>query len=90
MHPQPPANNAMKRKLTISSKYFPRIKKGFAIFPAIRLSGKWLEQAGFEGGQLIEVACEKNKLIITILSKCQGELVEPGLPEFSPPSTGSG
>ena len=67
MHPYPQApDRTVKRKLTISNKYFFRVRKNFVVFPSIRLSGKWLEQAGFTGGQMIDVVCEQNKLIITI------------------------
>ena len=67
MHPHPQApKGAVKRKLTISNKYFARVQGKFAFFPSIRLSGKWLQQAGFAGGQIIEVTCKQNKLIITL------------------------
>lgn len=33
--------------------------------PAIILKGAWLTELGFEAGDLLEIKCEKNKLIIT-------------------------
>lgn len=36
------------------------------VFPEIRLCGKWLQDAGFEHGQLIRVEAERNKVTIII------------------------
>lgn len=33
--------------------------------PTIILKGAWLTELGFEAGDLLEIKCEKNKLIIT-------------------------
>lgn len=33
--------------------------------PTIIMKGAWLSRLGFEAGDLLEVKCEKNKLIIT-------------------------
>lgn len=65
-----------QRILTISSQRRPRPMKTFApdhvkFFPDlppapwIRLSGRWLEEAGFGIGSQIRVEVQCNKLIIT-------------------------
>lgn len=33
--------------------------------PTIILKGAWLAKLGFEAGDLLEIKCEKNKLVIT-------------------------
>lgn len=35
-------------------------------FPALRLSGKWLKDSGFGIGEVVEIACEEGRLVITI------------------------
>ena len=65
-----------QRILTISSQRRPRPMKTFAPdhvkfypdlppAPWIRLSGRWLEDAGFEIGGRIRVMAESGKLVIT-------------------------
>ncbi|WP_328822382.1 SymE family type I addiction module toxin [Paraburkholderia nemoris] len=65
-----------QRVLTISSQRRPRPMKTFApdhvkFFPDlppapwIRLSGRWLEQAGFEISGRIRVEVERGRLVIT-------------------------
>lgn len=51
--------------MTICNKYFRR-EKGNAIFPDIRLCGKWLMESGFKGGHVIDIRCEDRKLVITL------------------------
>ena len=41
------------------------IYQGNKYHSQIRLSGAWLEELGFEIGDLIDIKCEKNKLIIS-------------------------
>lgn len=65
-----------QRILTISSQRRPRPMKTFAPdhvkfypdlppAPWIRLSGRWLEEAGFEISAKIRVVVEQGKLVIT-------------------------
>ncbi|MFM0477519.1 SymE family type I addiction module toxin [Paraburkholderia strydomiana] len=67
---------ATQRIVTISSQRRPRPMKTYApahieFFPDlppapwIRLSGRWLEQAGFEIGGTIRVEVQKGRLVIT-------------------------
>jgi hypothetical protein len=54
-----------ERKLKVYSRYFERTIRG-VILPEIRLSGKWLHEAGFTCGQDVKVSYEHNKIVITI------------------------
>ena len=56
------ANN--KRQLKIYKKSIQR-GKGYIPFPEIRLTGKWLQNEGFNCGQKIKVFHQKNRIIIT-------------------------
>ena len=55
----------MTRKLTISSSYRKRIWKKPILSPKITISGKWLQELGFEIGDKINVQTINNQLIIT-------------------------
>ena len=49
------------------------------IVPAIRLSGIWMEELGFQVGALINVHCEKGKLTIHLAEEgADYEEGEPG------------
>jgi toxic protein SymE len=54
------------RKLKIHTKYRARTYDMTTI-PEIRLEGKWLDKLGFREGQTVNIAQEKNKLIITLV-----------------------
>ena len=54
------------RKLTVCNKGFTRVTTRCVFFPCINLSGKWLQQNGFKGGQVIDIMCENGKLVITV------------------------
>jgi toxic protein SymE len=54
------------RHLKIYPKYSSTPLGGGAPRPEIRLSGKWLEELGFEPGQSVTVVCEEKKLFITL------------------------
>lgn len=56
----------MKRKIKISSLFSRRIGKSKYV-PFIRLSGLWLQNAGFKIGGNIQVEVRNNQLIITNL-----------------------
>lgn len=56
-----------ERHLKVYPKYFDRVNSWRPIiFPEIRLCGKWLQDIGFEHGQIIKVKQEKNKITITV------------------------
>jgi len=57
------------RRLRVYQKYIPRSCYGYAIFPEIRLCGKWLRDIGFDCGQNVTVQHEKSKIIITVDTK---------------------
>ena len=59
-------NQSGKRQLKILKKHITRPYHRYVIFPEIRLCGKWLQDIGFECGQLVTVLHEKNKIIITV------------------------
>ncbi len=37
---------------------------GIETFSELRLRGKWLKEAGFEGGQVVTIECNPRELII--------------------------
>jgi hypothetical protein len=45
----------------------PSMRKEPATFPWMKLSGRWIETAGFEPGQRVRITVEHQKLIITPL-----------------------
>lgn len=56
-----------ERHLKVYPKYFSRINSWRpAIFPEIRLCGKWLQEMGFQHGQTIKVKQEMNRITITV------------------------
>jgi len=65
------ANSKGKRILKILPKYFSR-RWNEAVFPEIRLAGKWLQDIGFICGKKVNVKHEKNKIIITLDEEQQG------------------
>ena len=69
-------NKASKtRQLTICHKAFQRAYNGYATFPIIKLTGKWLKDSGFKGGQVIDVVCYDGRLVITIAKEQRFEHV---------------
>ena len=38
-------------------------------FPSLRLSGKWIEEAGFKINETCQISVSKNKLVITKIKK---------------------
>ena len=55
------------RPLKLQKKCSPRICR-YRLVPELRLSGIWLEQAGFEIGQMVEIKISKNLLTIKVKS----------------------
>lgn len=53
---------AQKRKTTLQKRY--RHGDG-RIVPELRLSGVWLEEIGFTGGQKVDITVSKDRLVIT-------------------------
>lgn len=45
-----------------------KVRRSFSVdvFPAVLLSGRWLERAGFRIGQTVEVMVRKGRLVIRI------------------------
>ncbi len=54
-----------KRKLRVYNRFFTRAWNAYAIFPEIRLAGRWLLESGFTAGQSIRVTHEHGKIVIT-------------------------
>jgi len=52
-----PHHSPTKRRVTVS-----RLSQG----PAVRLTGKWLSQLGFEAGVRVVVETEPGRLVLTI------------------------
>lgn len=59
-------NEAKTRQMIVSRKGFDRKSNCYVFFPAIQLSGKWLEESGFKNGQVVNITCEERRLIITV------------------------
>ena len=56
------------RTLTVSELTRPANNyQGFTMVPFIRLSGKWLQDAGFKAGDHIQVEVEQVRLVISKL-----------------------
>ncbi len=58
-------NDKALRKVKVYPKFVQR-SSGFIQVAEIRLSGKWLSSHGFEIGKMVEVNCEKNRIILTV------------------------
>lgn len=60
-----------ERKLKIG-KVFRRVERSAKLLelPKLSLQGKWMEQAGFEIGNIIHVVVEKGRLVITKKEVC--------------------
>ncbi len=66
---QPTATRGSKakiRKMRICNRYFDRKYGQQAVFPDIRLCGRWLKESGFTAGQYIHIAHEQHKIVITL------------------------
>ena len=71
----------MRRRLTISSLWVGQRSEYQASFcPFLRLSGRWLEKAGFRIGQSVFVQVENGKLTIMPMEETEANQVEAGLP----------
>lgn len=51
-------------------------RKIVTLFPVLRLSGKWLRDCGFRPGHVVEVACKKGRLCITIAKEQKYEALQ--------------
>ena len=62
------------RKIRMRGKYEPRARQwsGYKQVPFLRLSGVWLEQAGFKPGDQVEVMIANKSLVIKNLG-CHGD-----------------
>ncbi len=65
------ANNK-ERKLKIVPKYFSRRWQD-AVFPEIRLAGKWLQDLGFKCGNFVVITQSENAITITALPEVKIE-----------------
>ena len=61
-----------ERKLKIVPKHFPRTWKD-AVFPEIRLAGKWLQDLGFKCGNFVIITQGESTITITALPEVQAE-----------------
>jgi len=61
-----------ERKLKIVPKYFPRVWKD-AVFPEIRLAGKWLQELGFQCGNFVVITQGESSITITALPEVKAE-----------------
>ncbi len=71
----------MRRRLTISSLWVGQLSEYKASYCSfLRLSGRWLEKAGFRIGQSVFVQVENGKLTIMPMEETEANQVEAGLP----------
>jgi len=61
-----------ERKLKIVPKHFPRVWKD-AVFPEIRLAGKWLQDLGFKCGNFVVITQGESSITITVLPEVKAE-----------------
>lgn len=61
-----------ERKLKIVPKHFPRVWKD-AVFPEIRLAGKWLQDLGFKCGNFVIITQGESSITITALPEVKAE-----------------
>ncbi|WP_084694545.1 SymE family type I addiction module toxin [Chryseobacterium vrystaatense] len=52
------------RNLTVSRKSFLRSYYRHALFPEIKIAGKWVQECGFEVGDKVAVMVSKNQIIL--------------------------
>jgi len=57
--------NKTSRKFKLQPQYSPRVRNN-RIVPSLRLSGIWLEQSGFNVGQMVQVTVRDKELIIKL------------------------
>lgn len=57
------------RHITISRLYRDNLHDGrrtsTSVLPTLRLTGRWLEQAGFHPGEKVKILVENGRLVIT-------------------------
>lgn len=53
------------RSLKISSQFVKNLWSKPTIKPKLTISGKWMQEAGFEIGQEVTISVSKNLLVIT-------------------------
>jgi toxic protein SymE len=59
-------STSSKRRLKIATKYAACEARPLAVFPEIRLKGKWLQDLGFACGKMVSIQLQENQLIITL------------------------
>jgi hypothetical protein len=62
-----------QRTITIGSLFRSTSTRGDARVPYVRMSGQWLEKAGFACGARLLIATEEGKLVITLAPPKQVE-----------------
>jgi len=58
--------NKKKRRITICRKSVMDSYRIYKHYPSLHLSGKWLQENGFMIGQVVDILCEDNMLLITV------------------------
>ncbi|NIF05171.1 type I toxin-antitoxin system SymE family toxin [Chryseobacterium sp. Tr-659] len=57
-------NELHNRNLTVFLKSFSRAYGRIVYFPEIRITGKWVQQCGFQAGDRIVVTVSRNQIIL--------------------------
>lgn len=57
----------MTKVIKLSELYRPKKYWQFTKVPMLRLSGKWLEEAGFQAKKTVHVEVQDGKMIITAI-----------------------
>ncbi len=57
-------NELHNRNLTVFLKSFSRAYGRIVYFPEIRVTGKWVQQCGFQAGDKILVTVRRNQIIL--------------------------
>jgi hypothetical protein len=57
----------MEKVIKLSPLYRENSNRKFIPVPSLRLSGKWLEEAGFQAKKTVHVEVQDGKMIITAI-----------------------
>jgi toxic protein SymE len=56
-----------ERSIAVGSVSQNRSSNRYVEVPALKLTGKWLQESGFKYGSQVKIKVEKNKLTITLV-----------------------
>ncbi len=74
----------INRRMSVCSPSYIPFKSRSLPHPVIRLAGQWLQDCGFDIGQVVEVTCGPGRLTITVAAaqtyaEVQAQLQQPNI-----------